>query len=464
MIQTILDNFHLEKIIWIVKKKLAFMIIFAMIGGILGGVFSYMTNQNYYQAKISFYVYSNPDYKYDSSVNISNTEFTLAKNLVKSYTQVLKSDTVLQMVIDETGLPYTTEMLVSAIGYSVVPDTALFYVTVYDGNPYNAMMLANAIADIAPDEIARIVKTGGIEVVDYAKLPTMPYSSSSLIKFVLLGVLGAGGLSAVLFLFFGLLDTTIRRKYEIKLAFTLPVLGEVPLLLDESKKKKAKKILDENSPFALKESYNNLRANLLYLGKGEKCPVFAVTSAEQEDGKTLNSINISISLAQLGKKVLLIDGDMRNPSVGRSVGLEEGNGLSQYLARITDKKNIINYSDNLDLFVAGEIPPNPSELLAGTNMDELLTEAKEQYDFIIIDLPPVGIVSDALVLAKKVTAYIMVIRAGHSKMTTEKNAVLALELVEANISGFVFNGIDPKSQDYTYRKYKSSYQYGSKKK
>lgn len=127
---------------------------------------------------------------YDSSVNISNSEFTQAKNLVQSYILILKSNTILQKVLEEAGLDYGTEALSGRIGTSVVENTAVFYVYTYDSDPYRAMELANAIGRVAPKEIGRIVKSGGIEVIDYATLPEAPYSSTSLVKYALVGFAG----------------------------------------------------------------------------------------------------------------------------------------------------------------------------------------------------------------------------------------------------------------------------------
>lgn len=459
MIETIIGNFHLEKIIWIVKKNLAIIIILAALGGIAGGSFAVLTNEVNYTAAISFYVYSNPDYVYESSVNISNTEFTLAKNLVQSYIMVLKSDTVMEKVIEETELPYTAKQLSSSIGHSVVSGTAIFYVYVYNENPYNAMEIANAIAEIAPTEIARIVKSGGVEVVDYASLPTNAHSSNNIIKYVILGFAGLGGLTAVIFLFLGLLDTTIRRKYELRLAFQIPMLGDVPIIASVDKDSQ-NKLLKEESPFALKESYNIIRANMLFTGKGEKCPVYVITSAEQGEGKTLNTVNLAISYAQMQKKVLLIDADMRNASIHKRLGIEEKTGLSQYLAGLS-KEKYVEVMDNLFVMTAGATPPNPAELLMSEKMTELLEHAKKEFDCIFIDMPPVGIVSEAMTLADKATGYILVVRAGLSKMSKEKSAIQLLEHVNANICGIIFNGMNPKSQDYAYRKYGYEYQYGS---
>ena len=160
MLETILNNFHLEKILWILQKRIAYIMILGVLGGMAGGAYAYLTNSILYRAEVSFYVYSDPDYVYDSSVNISNSEFTQAKNLVQSYILILKSNTILQKVLEEAGLDYGTEALSGRIGTSVVENTAVFYVYTYDSNPYRAMELANAIGRVAPKEIGRIVKSG----------------------------------------------------------------------------------------------------------------------------------------------------------------------------------------------------------------------------------------------------------------------------------------------------------------
>ena len=421
MLETILNNFHLEKILWILQKRIAYIMILGVLGGMAGGAYAYLTNSTLYRAEVSFYVYSDPDYVYDSSVNISNSEFTQAKNLVQSYILILKSTTILQKVLEGAGLAY------------------------------RALELANAIGRVAPKEIGRIVKSGGIEVIDYATLPEAPYSSTSLVKYALVGFAGCFGASFVLFLLAGLMDTTIRRRYELKLAFRIPVLGDIPQIQAPDRKSKPVLVLGENSSFAVKESYNTIRANLLFTGKGERCPVYAVTSADKDEGKTLNSVNIAISYAQLGKKVLLIDGDMRNMSVASLLKLRGRLGLSQYLAGLRETPQIVEYRQNLDVLVGGENPPNPSELLGGERMKELLTTLRSRYDCIIIDLPPVGIVTDALLLSHEVTAYLLVVRAGVSHMSREKSAVTLLEQVDADICGILFNGLPPKSKDCNYR-------------
>jgi capsular exopolysaccharide synthesis family protein len=457
MFDTILSNFHLEKIFWILKVKLKYIILISILFALGMGVYANYTSTSTYVAQISFYVYSNPDYITDPTVNINNSDLTQARNLVPSYMQILRSKTFLNKLQAETGLPYSVEYIRSNISATSVENTAVYIVSVYNPNPADAMNIANAIGDLAPNEITRIVKSGGIEVLDQAELPTEPYESTSVIKLVLIGGLGGFALSAVLFLLLGLLDTTVRKKDELNDRFPIPILGDVPQLLAPSKKKEIIKILSLESPFALKESYNNIRANLLFTGRGEKCPIYAVTSADVAEGKTLNTINLAVSYAQIDRKVLVIDADMRKSSMSAMLDIEQIDGLSEFLAGIVDIPRITEYTYNVSIISTGKIPPNPAELLSSNRWSEFLNSCKNEYDAVFIDLPPAGIVSDALLLTKDVTAYILVVREKVTKYDREQKVVRQLETLGANICGFIYNGISMKSQDYVYKYYGKEY-------
>ncbi len=457
MFKIILTNFHLEKIFWIIKKNLKYMILAALIGALAGGYYASTIQTSTYVATISFYVYTNPDYITDTGVNLSTSEITQAKNLLPSYMQILKSNTFLNKVLAELGLDelgYTTGYLKRRIGSSAISNTAVFTVSVYNENPVFAMEIANVIGELAPAEIISIVKSGGIEILDKAELPTVPYASTSVMKYAILGAIGGFMIVAVVVMLKGLLNTTIRRKYEIEDMFTIPILGMVP---DMSQKKKSDNVqlrLGQDSPFAIKEAYSDIRTNLLFTAKGEKCPVYAITSADMDEGKSLNSLNIATAYAQLGKKVLLIDGDMRRSRLREVLGVDEKKtGLSDYLAGITPKYNVIHEEDNLDIILAGSVPPNPAELLMSARWEELIAKSKEAYDVIIVDLPPLGIVSDALALTAIATAYVLVVREGVTKFDREEMIVQKLEPLGANICGFIYNGISIKSPDYNYKNY-----------
>ena len=459
MFKTILSNFHLEKIFWTLKIKAIYIILITTLGALAAGFYADYTRSSVYMAQISFYVYSNPDYITDASVNLGSSDITNAKNLISSYMQIMKSRTFLEKVNEETGLNYSIEYLRNVISASAISNTAAFTVSVFDVDPVNAMNIANAIGDLAPDEVIRIVKSGGIEILDDAVLPTVPYESTNLFKYIFIGAITGFVLSAAWFLLRSLLDTTIRRKYEIEDLFTIPILGDVPQMEAVNKKQKINKLLNQESPFVIKESYSSIRAKLLFTGKGEKCPVYVITSADTHEGKTLNSINLALSYAQLGKKVLLIDADMRKRGMTELLDMKLEEGLSEYLAGMIDKINVVKHKENLFLIPAGEIPPNPNELLSREKWKKMIDMYKDEYDVIFIDLPPAGIVSDALNLAKMATAYILVVKEKVTKFDREQMVVAQLESLDANICGFIFNGISTKSRDYNYKQYGKEYKY-----
>lgn len=228
------------------------------------------------------------------------------------------------------------------------------------------------------------------------------------------------------------------------------------------------KMLDENSPFAVREAYNAIRTRLLFTSAGKKCPAYVLTSAMPMTGKTINTVNLGIAMANLGRRTLIIDADMRNPTVHNCFLLRRKDGLSEVLAGLTDEANIHSTSiDKLSVLTAGEIPPNPAELLSSERMDELLKYAEGKFDCILIDSPPVNIVSDAAVIGAKVTGCVLIVRANSTKTPELQYAVNFLEQIGTKVTGFMLNDVNDKKSSYYSRsysgyKYRHAYSYGSK--
>lgn len=225
----------------------------------------------------------------------------------------------------------------------------------------------------------------------------------------------------------------------------------------------SKKILRPNSSFQVREAYNTIRTNLMFTQHGEKCPVFVVTSPTANNGKTINSINLAVSFAQMGKKTLLIDSDMRNPTIHRLFSISMKNGLSEYLAGLTDNVSFSKTEiENLSLLTAGKIPPNPAELLTSPRMDKLLEFAKEHFDYVFIDTPPVNIVTDSTTFAQKSTGYIIIVKTDTTNTNDVKLVVSNLKQIGANVLGFVLNDVTSEKKKYYtyYKKYNYSYNYG----
>jgi capsular exopolysaccharide synthesis family protein len=223
-------------------------------------------------------------------------------------------------------------------------------------------------------------------------------------------------------------------------------------------------LITEEVPFQYGEAYKSLRTNLQFLSLDKTIKKILVTSSIPGEGKTTVAINLAISLAQLGHKVLLIDCDLRKPYIHkylRMSGLK--NGVTTALNEKNPLENCITHFTDLGIYVmpCGPIPPNPAEILSSNLMLELVTKLEKQFDFIVFDTPPVSVVSDAAIISKFIDGVAFVLRQHY---TTSESALMAkksLENVGANILGCIFNGYDirktNKSGEYQY--YKKYYKY-----
>ena len=208
------------------------------------------------------------------------------------------------------------------------------------------------------------------------------------------------------------------------------------------------KLLSETTSFAINEAFKMLRTNLFYTAKGEKCPVYGITSTFAHSGKSLLISNLAVSFAQLEKKVLLIDCDLRSSVIHKIFDMEKGEGISELLASADssiDKYIKKTKYQNLSIITAGGTPPNPAELLSSARLGKFIEFMKQHFDIIFIDLPPVGIVTDAVVISEYVTGYLYVVRSRVDDSRALRAALSTMEQMDANILGLVLNDVDPKT-------------------
>lgn len=223
--------------------------------------------------------------------------------------------------------------------------------------------------------------------------------------------------------------------------------------------------------FAAAEAYKLLRTNLMFSFAGDASHrVIGMTSALKGEGKSLTSINLAYTIAEADKKVLLVEGDMRLPTLAKRLNLHAKPGLSNLLVglnavataiqayKVETPEKIISF----DVIVSGDVPPNPAELLGTGRMRTLMEKLRERYDYVILDLPPVTAVTDALVASRLADGMVVVARSGHAVRGALAETIRQLRLAEAHILGFVFNGAgDSESRYYKkgyYSKYYQSYQ------
>lgn len=208
----------------------------------------------------------------------------------------------------------------------------------------------------------------------------------------------------------------------------------------------------ENKPKSIAaEAYRTLRTNIQYSSFDKEIRSIVFTSSEPGEGKTTTAGNFALSLAQDGKKVILMDCDLRKPSIHKTFRVSNNNGISDVLVgKVEITKAIQHHESSMHILTSGKIPSNPSEMLGSKLMKKLLEELRESYDYVVIDVPPVLAVTDAQLVATKVDGVVLVVKAQGAKKDNVINAKNALDKIHANMIGTVLNGVENKKSKYYY--------------
>ena len=216
--------------------------------------------------------------------------------------------------------------------------------------------------------------------------------------------------------------------------------------------------------FASAEAYKLLRTNLMFSFTDEdKCRIVGITSSLKGEGKSLTAINLAYTIAETGKKVLLMECDLRLPNIAKRLELEPTPGLSNLLVGLNTASEVVQkgvLQTDLDVIVAGDLPPNASELLESSRMQYALEKLSEYYDYVILDLPPVTAVADALVASKLTSGMVVVVRQDYATRAALAETMRQMQYANARVLGFVLNGVVDSELPYQKRYYKYGYEYG----
>lgn len=431
-----------------------------------------------YDSSTMFYVNNSSLSLEDMDFSISTGDISASKSLVKTYIVILNSRETLNDVIDYAGVNRTYSEVKRMIQAEAVDSTEVFQVTVTSDDPVEAEQIADAIAYILPKRISKIIQGTTAVVVDSAILPkgsSAPnYTQNTLVGF-LVGFVGIVAVLAIL----ELMDNTIRQEDDITQISSHPILAAVPDITAPSKssaygRKMGKTeevakpdvpLIGGEIPFTALESYKLLRTKLQFsFAEGDGCRVIGVTSALSGEGKSLTAINLAYSLSELGKRVILIDADMRRPTLAKKLSIKSEPGLSSCLTGQRDLNNLLQncgIAGNEKAFrviAAGQNPPNPVELLSSNRMDVMLETLRKHYDYIILDMPPVTEVSDVLAVANKLDGVLLVVRHNMCNRTVLNSTVRQLAFVNAKVLGVVYNGVNEEVDGYFKKYYKRYYQ------
>lgn len=318
-------------------------------------------------------------------------------------------------------------------------------------NTYNYLMQRRAEA-----QILKASNTPDNEIIDTARIETVIRVAPRTMVNYLIALL-FGILLPALFLFLkDFFNVAIKDKRDVERITRFPIIGQIPQTNDKDP------LIVANVPkSAVAESFRSIRTNIEFLTQGKEKNIIVVTGDSQSVGKTFNSINIACIYALYGKKTLLLGFDLRKPKLYQEFGLSNNAGITSYLTNRNELGEIIQPSQklpNLDIITSGPIPPNPAELIASEKCAELFEKLKGMYDYIIIDTPPLGLVTDANLLMKHSDVILYVVRQNVTNKNVFEGVVTDMERLGQKAS-IIFNGIRQES-GYSYRYGDYSYRYG----
>lgn len=567
-----MEEINLRDLLSYFKKHLILFIVVVLFVVSAGTIYSVFILKPEYKSQATVILSS------DKSKNTVQSEINANKNLIDTYTEVVKSHRVLDRVKSEMQISDTYEQLVKKVTVASLKDTEIISISVVDLDKNHSYSLANKIADTFTEEIGQIYNDKSVNVLDRAVEPQKPYNVDIIKQEAIYAAAGIVLATAVIFLMF-YFDRTIKTTEQIEQLFKLPIYGKVRKLetekqkqqrkkraekaakleakqaakLEKEQQKEAKKaeklaakldkqekisneelgvdyqdgeeagaeemqsaqkseaevkpvveikavgrkiiaeekalqeklaaevdeededeaeveefneeMLDEDSELVLRdnpkskvsEDFRTIRTSLYFSLNKKGSNAVLISSSTPNEGKSFIASNLAVAFAKTKKKVLLIDCDMRLGRQHEIFGLSNKEGLSNLLAesRSGEYRKYLQKTTvkNLSIITRGVVPPNPSELLDSSIMEELLEKVKQKFDYVILDGTPIDGLSDSLILAKKTDRLVLVSAANMTTIEDLQNSKKALESIEVKISGVVLNRTIDERRGDKYNKY-----------
>ncbi len=440
-----MEEISLGELFFIIRKWIALiMAIFILSIAISGGV-SYFVLKPEYETFTTLMVGKSNEYQAENTIDYN--DLILNQKLVTTYGQIIKSRKVTDRVIEKMNLDLSYDNFISKVDVTLVKDTEIIKIQVKDEDPVLATEIANETALVFMDSIKEIMNVENVQIIDDAQVPKNKVSPRPVLNMAIAGVLG---LMVGIFLVFLLefLDNTLKSPDDIEKQLELPVIGTIPLVDNEDE---IRLITQKNPKSPISEAFRTLRTNIQFSNIDEDLKTLIVTSSGPSEGKSTLSSNLAATMAENQKKVLLIDCDLRKPRVHKVFKISNLKGLTNLIVGSEKIKDIVHNEEgfeNLDILTSGPIPPNPSELLGSNKMKNFLEDAKREYDMIILDSPPIGLVTDSAVLSTIVDGVLLVGAVAQVEMEMLKNSKSLLDKVNANIIGVVLNKVPISGRSY----------------
>lgn len=464
-----MEEIDLFALLYSVKKRWKMIAILCAIGILLMGIYSFVLATPMYSAQVKIFIYQDPSSEYSST---AYQNMLTSSYLINDYTELVNSKPVREQAMNSlTAQGYDEGQVASAITVTAVTDTRFIYIQATNEHPEYAAAYANELAKAFAEQATDLMQLENVNIVEEAETAKSPVSPRKARNMVL-GFAAGLVIGVAIAIAIDLLDRKVRYPDDLKNRYKKYVLlGTVPDFenLGTQSKRRAKGKEEEyigkaeNDYFlggdVVEEALKSIRTNILFSGTEGASRCIALTSSVPGEGKTTTSINLAIAFAKSGYRTVLLDADLRRPKVHKRFRIKTVKGLTSALVTGGDLASMIipDVIENLDVMPAGIRPPNPPELLGSGAMGKLIEYLRGEYDIIIVDTPPVGLFTDAALVAKFCDSTIYVASAGVPTYEELNSGLEELEKIDAKILGFVMTRVERSRNGSYYYNYKYDY-------
>ena len=433
------EEISIQEIFYILKKRSILILSLTAITMIIVGIISYFVITPTYEATSQILVnqLGKESNLYDSNEVETNVQ------LIKTYKIMIKSSTVLEKVKDELNSDYSVDELDKKISVTSEEDSQIMTITVDDESINSAVKIANKTAEVFQKEIADIMNVNNVTIITEAKVkghetPVKPNRVMNLAIAMVVGLMSGVGLAFLL----AFLDHTLKTEEDIETRLNLPVIGVISKLSKRTPEPQRLIINNEQTTFT--EQYRTIRTNIEYAEIKNELKTIMVTSVNPGDGKSLTAANLAIAFAQEGRRVLLLDADLRGPNVHNLFKADNHRGLSTILSGKATLDQVVTKTkvDNLSILTSGPASPDPTKILASKDMGSLLEILNQQFDLVILDVPSILSVSDAQILAKYCDAATIVVSSAETEIEQAQKAKKIIESTNTKLLGVILNKKD----------------------
>ena len=452
------EDIDIKRILEIIFSKKLLIVLILLFSILFGYIYSYYYKKPEYKSSVTILLVADEN---KTNKELTQTDLNINNGLISTYSSIAKSTNVVQKTIENLELNMSASSLQKKVEAKQIDSTQFLKISVTNANPELAKNIANELANVFTQQIKEIYNLQNISIVDEAEVEQNPCNVNhmkDIIMFAFAGLFLAMVSVVAIFMF----DDTIKSEEDIEKNVKLKAIGTLPV-----DKEKNELIVKNNPKSQIVESIKTIRTNILYSTNKN---AILVTSCKQDEGKTWVINNLAVTFAQTGKRVILVDANLREDSNKNDIfEIDKGEGLSDFIKEISEdnldnlqkSRNYIKETKipNLHILQNGTIPPNPVELVSSRNMQKIIKLLKNMYDVVLIDGTSSIMVSDSIALSSMVDSTILIAENKKTKINDLKKVKKLIEDVHGNILGVILNKSQTQKGKYYGKKY--GYYYGS---